>query len=175
MADVALAVKPGGKWAAYVGKKVYRPLPFPDERELNHREQIPIIADDAVEEGLAPVFGLRPHDKTDYEIGKRHNLPFIDILTPNGMIKVSTKGAFVLNGMERFKARICAAQLLGQYGLLAKEVPYENTVGFSERANVPIEPRSQQWFLKYPKIPEALALLRDGHVRFIPRTLDQGL
>ena len=55
--------------------------------------------------------------------------------------------------------------MLKERGLLLKEEPYENNVGFSERANVPIEPRlSEQWFLKYPNIPEALALLRDGHV-----------
>ena len=59
--------------------------------------------------------------------------------------------------------------MLKERGLLEKEEPYENTVGFSERANEAIEPRlSEQWFLKYPNIPEALALLRDGHVRFHP-------
>ena len=62
--------------------------------------------------------------------------------------------------------------MLRERGLLEKEEPYENTVGYSERANVPIEPRlSEQWFLKYPNIDDALALLRDGHVTsFIPRT-----
>jgi valyl-tRNA synthetase len=163
MADVALAVKPGGKWAHLIGRKVWRPL---------HRAQIPIIADDAVEEGFGTgVLKVTPaHDKTDYEIGKRHNLPVHDILTPNG--KINDPGehdALELNGMDRFEARKRSAEMLRERGLLLKEEPYENNVGFSERANVPIEPRlSEQWFLKYPNIPEALALLRDGHVKFHP-------
>jgi valyl-tRNA synthetase len=163
MADVALAVKPGGKWAHLVGKKVWRPL---------HREQIPIIADEAVEEGFGTgVLKVTPaHDKTDYEIGKRHKLEFRDILTPNA--KINDPGdhdASELHGLDRFEARNRSAELLKERGLLIKEETYENTVGFSERANVPIEPRlSEQWFLKYPNIKEALALLSDGHVKFHP-------
>ena len=163
MADVALAVKPGGKWAHLVGRKVIRPL---------HREEIPIIADEAVEEGFGTgVLKVTPaHDKTDYEIGKRHSLEFRDILTPNA--KINDPGehdAAELHGLDRFEARKRSAEMLKERGLLLKEEPYENTVGFSERANVPIEPRlSEQWFLKYPNIPEALALVRDGHVKFHP-------
>ena len=163
MADVALAVKPGGKWAYLVGRKVIRPL---------HNEEIPIIADDAVEEGFGTgVLKVTPaHDKTDYEIGKRHNLTFRDILTITG--KINDPGdhdAAELHGLDRFDARKRSAEMLAERGLLLKEEPYENSVGFSERANVPIEPRlSEQWFLKYPNVPEALALLRDGHVKFHP-------
>jgi valyl-tRNA synthetase len=163
MADVALAVKPGGKWAHLIGRKAWRPL---------HRTPIPIIADVAVEEGFGTgVLKVTPaHDKTDYEIGKRHNLAFTSILTPNG--KIDDPGehdASELHGLDRFEARKRSAELLRERGLLEKEEPYENTVGFSERANVPIEPRlSEQWFLKYPNIHDALALLRDGHVRFHP-------
>jgi valyl-tRNA synthetase len=163
MADVALAVKPDGKWAHLVNRYAVRPL---------HHKSIPIIADDAVEEGFGTgVLKVTPaHDKTDYEIGKRHNLTFRDILTPNG--KINDPGdhdASELHGMDRFAARARSAELLKERGLLLKEEPYENNVGFSERANVPIEPRlSEQWFLKYPNIPEALALLRNGHVKFHP-------
>ena len=163
MADVALAVKPGGKWEHLIGRKVIRPL---------HNEEIPIIADEAVEEGFGTgVLKVTPaHDKVDYEIGKRHGLTFRDILTPNG--KINDPGehdASELHGMDRFAARARSAELLKERGLLLKEEPYENNVGFSERANVPIEPRlSLQWFLKYPNIPEALALLRNGHVKFHP-------
>ena len=163
MADAALAVKPGGKWAHLIGRKVIRPL---------HNAEIPIIADDAVEEGFGTgVLKVTPaHDKTDYEIGKRHNLEFRSILTPNGKIDDSGEhDAAELHGMDRFEARKRSAELLKERGLLEKEEPYENNVGFSERANVPIEPRlSEQWFLKYPKIPEALKLLKDGHVKFHP-------
>jgi len=163
MADVALAVKPDGKWAHLVGRKVIRPL---------HHAEIPIIADDAVEEGFGTgVLKVTPgHDKTDYEIGKRHDLEFRSILTANG--KITDPGehdAAELHGLDRFDARKRSAEILKERGLLEKEEPYENTVGFSERANEAIEPRlSVQWFLKYPNIPEALALLRDGHVKFHP-------
>jgi valyl-tRNA synthetase len=163
MADVALAVKPGGKYAHLVGRRVWRPL---------HRVPIPIIADDAVEEGFGTgVLKVTPgHDKTDYEIGKRHHLDFTSVLTPNG--KIDDPGehdAAELHGLDRFEARKRSAELLRERGLLEKEEPYENTVGYSERANVPIEPRlSAQWFLKYPNIDDALALLRDGHVTFHP-------
>jgi valyl-tRNA synthetase len=163
MADVALAVQPDGKWKHLVGRKVIRPL---------HRTEIPIIADEAVEEGFGTgVLKVTPaHDKTDYEIGKRHNLEFRDILTPNG--KINDPGehdAAELHGLDRFDARKRSAEMLKERGLLLKEEPYENTVGFSERAGVPIEPRlSLQWFLKYPNIPEALALVRDGYVKFFP-------
>jgi valyl-tRNA synthetase len=163
MADTALAVKPNGKWAAYIGKKAWRPL---------HRAEIPIIADDAVEEGFGTgVLKVTPaHDKADYEIGKRHNLPIIDILTPNG--KINDPGehdAVELHGLDRFDARKRSTEMLKERGLLVNEEPYENNVGFSERAGVPIEPRlSEQWFLKYPGVPQALALLRDGHVKFHP-------
>jgi valyl-tRNA synthetase len=163
MADVALAVRPGGKWAHLIGRKAIRPL---------HREQIPILGDDAVEEGFGTgVLKVTPaHDKVDYDIGKRHGLAFRDILTPNA--KINDPGehdASELHGLDRFDARKRSAELLAERGLLEKEEPYENNVGFSERANVPIEPRlSEQWFMKYPAIPEALALVRDGHVRFHP-------
>jgi valyl-tRNA synthetase len=163
MADQALAVKPGGKYAHLVGRKVWRPL---------HRVAIPIIADQAVEEGFGTgVLKVTPaHDKTDYEIGKRHNLTPVDILTPNGKINdPGNHDAAELHGLDRFEARKRSAELLRERGLLEKEEPYENTVGFSERAGVPIEPRlSEQWFLKYPNIDDALALLRDGHVKFHP-------
>jgi valyl-tRNA synthetase len=163
MADVALAVKPGGKWAHLVGRKAIRPL---------HNVEIPIIADDAVEEGFGTgVLKVTPaHDKVDYEIGKRHNLVFGDILTPSA--KINDPGehdATELHGLDRFDARKRSAEMLKERGLLEKEEPYENNVGFSERAHVPIEPRlSEQWFMKYPDVPQALALLRDGHVRFHP-------
>jgi valyl-tRNA synthetase len=163
MADVALAVKPGGKWAYLVGRKAIRPL---------HRTEIPIIADDAVEEGFGTgVLKVTPaHDKVDYEIGKRHHLQPIDILTPNA--KINDPGehdAAELNGLDRFEARKRAAEILKERGLLEKQEPYENSVGFSERAGEAIEPRlSEQWFMKYPDLPLALKLVQDGHVRFHP-------
>ncbi len=161
MADVGLAVHPGdARYRDLVGKKVWRPLV---------REEIPVLAD----EGIDPEFGtgilkITPaHDKVDFEIGQRNGLPVVDVLHPNGRINCP---AFPeLDGMERFEARKRAGELLAERGLLGKEEPYENTVGFSERAGVPIEPRlSEQWFLRYPKTEEALAVVREHLVRFFP-------
>ncbi len=150
MADVALAVHPNDeRYRASLGKKVWRPL---------DRAQLPVVGDD----GIDPAFGtgvlkVTPaHDKVDFEIGQRHGLPVIDVLHPNGTINCPNVPE--LDGLDRFVARKKAAEMLTESGLLAKEEPHESTVGFSERAGVPIEPRlSEQWFLKYPKVEESRA------------------
>ncbi|MFL6526834.1 MAG: valine--tRNA ligase [Chthoniobacterales bacterium] len=162
MADVALAISPQDpRYRDLLGRLVWRPLA---------REKIPVIADDAID----PEFGtgvlkVTPaHDKVDFEIGQRHKLPIIDVLHPNGRINCPSTPE--LDGRDRFEARKIAGELLEKQGLLAKEEPYENTVGFSERAGVPIEPRlSEQWFLHYPKTDEALAVVREHLIRFFPQ------
>ena len=170
MADAALAVKPGGKWAHLIGRQVWRPL---------HRRPIPIIGDAAVEEGFGTgVLKVTPaHDKVDYEIGKRHQLPVIDILTPNARIHdPGEHDAIELNGLDRFDARRRSADMLQERGLLEKEEPYENNVGFSERANVPIEPRlSEQWFMRYPNIPRSARSAPRRPCQISSRALDQSL
>src|SRR5216110_265367 len=161
MADTAMAFHPGDKrYADLLGKDAWRPLA---------REKIPIIADEAID----PEFGtgvlkVTPaHDTLDFEIGQRHDLPIIDVLTPDGRINCAAVPE--LHGLERFEARKKAAELLEARGLLAKAEPYENNIGFSDRSDVPIEPRiSEQWFLRYPKTKEALAVVRDGLIRFFP-------
>jgi valyl-tRNA synthetase len=161
MADTAMAFHPGDKrYADLLGKHAWRPLA---------REKIPIIADEAID----PEFGtgvlkVTPaHDTLDFEIGQRHDLPIIDVLTPAG--RVNCPAVPELHGLERFEARMKAAELLEARGLLAKAVPYENNIGFSDRSDVPIEPRlSEQWFLRYPKTKEALAVVRDHLIRFFP-------
>jgi valyl-tRNA synthetase len=161
MADTAMAFHPGDKrYADLLGKHAWRPLA---------REKIPIIADEAID----PEFGtgvlkVTPaHDALDFEIGRRHDLPIIDVLTPTG--HVNCPAVPELHGLERFEARKKAAELLEARGLLAKAEPYENNIGFSDRSDVPIEPRlSEQWFLRYPKTKEALAVVRDHLIRFFP-------
>ena len=72
--------------------------------------------------------------------------------------------------MERFAARKIIAKNLDDEGMLIESEPYENKVGFSERADVPIEPRlSEQWFLQYPRVEEAKKAVKDGHIRFFPK------
>src|SRR5438270_889032 len=162
MADTGVAVHPKDKrYVDLVGKEVWRPLP---------REKIPVVADNAID----PEFGtgvlkVTPaHDKGDFEGGQRHKLPVIDVLTPDG--KINCPAVPELHGLDRFEARKKAAELLEARGLLAKAEPYENNVGFSDRSDVPIEPRlSEQWFLRYPKTKEALAVVKNHLIRFFPR------
>jgi valyl-tRNA synthetase len=91
----------------------------------------------------------------------------VDVLHPDG--RIDCPAVPELDGLERFEAREKAAELLQARGALAKTEPYENNVGFSDRSDVPIEPRiSEQWFLHYPKTKEALAVVRDRLIRFFP-------
>jgi valyl-tRNA synthetase len=161
MADTGVAVHPDDpRYRDLIGKQVWRPLA---------REKLPIVGDDAID----PKFGtgvlkVTPaHDKVDFEIGVRHSLPVIDVLHPDG--RINCPAVPELDGMERFAARQKAAELLAESKLLAKEEPHENSVGFSQRSEVPIEPRlSEQWFLRYPKTKEALAVVRNHLIRFFP-------
>src|SRR6266404_2774235 len=161
MADTAMAFHPGDKrYVGLLGKYAWRPLA---------REEIPIIADEAID----PEFGtgvlkVTPaHDVVDFEIGQRHALPIVDVLHPDG--RINCPAVPELNGLGRFEAREKAAELLQARGALANTEPYENNVGFSDRSDVPIEPRiSEQWFLRYPKTKEALAVVRDHLIRFFP-------
>ncbi|HEU0210117.1 MAG TPA: valine--tRNA ligase [Candidatus Udaeobacter sp.] len=161
MADTAMAFHPSDKrYSDLLGKHAWRPL---------SREKIPIIADEAID----PEFGtgvlkVTPaHDTLDFEIGQRHDLRIIDALTTDG--RINCPAVPELHGHERFEARKKAVELLEARGLLAKAEPYENNVGFSDRSDVPIEPRiSEQWFLRYPKTKEALAVVRNHLIRFFP-------
>src|SRR6059036_379461 len=161
MADTAMAFHPGDKrYVNLLGKHAWRPLA---------REKIPIIADEAID----PKFGtgvlkVTPaHDALDFEIGQRHHLPIVDVLHPDG--RINCPAVTELDGLDRFKAREKAAEWLQAMGALAKTEAYENNVGFSDRSDVPIEPRiSEQWFLRYPKTKEALAVVRDHFIRFFP-------
>jgi valyl-tRNA synthetase len=161
MGDTAVAVHPDdARYAHLHGCHVWRPFP---------RAQIPIIFDTAVDKefGSGALKVTPAHDRVDFEIGQRHQLPIIDVLNPDGTLNALAGEEFA--GMDRFKARKIAAKKLEEMGLLMKADPYENNVGFSERADVPIEPRlSEQWFLRYPRIAEAKAAVRDGHIQFWP-------
>jgi valyl-tRNA synthetase len=162
MADTGVAVHPKDKrYADLVGKKVWRPMP---------REKIPVVADEAIDREFGTgVLKVTPaHDTLDFEIGQRHKLPVIDVLTPDG--KIDCAAVPELHGLDRFEARKKAGELLEAGGLLAKAEPYENNVGFSDRSDVPIEPRlSEQWFLKYPKTKEALMVVKRHLIRFYPK------
>ena len=160
--DVAIAVHPEDpRYAAWIGKKV--------RRALGPVAEIPIIADAAVDRefGTGALKITPAHDKVDFEIGQRHQLAPIDVLTSDGTL--NDLAGPELAGMERFAGRKKAVELLKEAGALVKAEPYENNLGYSERADVPIEPRlTWQWWLKYPRIAEAKTAVRDGHIKFHP-------
>jgi valyl-tRNA synthetase len=160
--DVAIAVHPEDpRYAGWIGQKVRRPIgPAAD---------IPIIADASVDRefGTGALKITPAHDKVDFEIGQRHHLPAIDVLEANGVL--NDLAGPELAGLERFAGRKKAAELLRERGALVAEEAYANNVGYSERADVPIEPRlTWQWWLKYPRVEEAKAAVRDGHIQFHP-------
>lgn len=162
MGDVALAIHPDDeRWPNLQGKFVRRPL---------QPTEIPIIADAAVEKDFGTgMLKITPaHDQLDFEIGQRHDLQFVDLFNPDGSLNEFAGADF--EGMDRFDARKAAIEKLKAQGDLIDEETHENNVGFSERADVPIEPRlSEQWFLKYPRVEEAKQAVRDGHIKFFPK------
>ncbi len=162
--DTAIAVNPKDeRYAHLIGKHVRRPLP------IENQALLPIIADEHVDFTFGTgVLKVTPaHDKADFEIAQRHNLPAVDVMHPNGVLnELAGKD---LAGMERFAARKRAAELLAEIGSLVKEEPYQNNLGYSERADVPIESRlSEQWFLKYPSVKESQAVVANGEMKFHP-------
>jgi valyl-tRNA synthetase len=162
--DTAVAVNPKDpRYADLVGKHIRRPLP------LENQASIRIVADDHVDfEFGTGVLKVTPaHDKADFEIGQRHSLEVIDVLHPNGVLnELAGKD---LAGLDRFEGRKKAVELLTGMGAMIKEEPHQNNVGFSERADVPIEPRlSEQWFLKYPSVQESQEVVANGTMKFHP-------
>lgn len=161
MGDTAVAVNPKDeRFADLIGKTVLRPFP---------EAEIPVVADEHID----PEFGtgvlkVTPaHDKADFEIGLKNNLEIIDVFHPDGTI--NQHGGPGFEGLDRFEARKKAAALLEEMGQLIKVEDYDNNVGFSERADVPVEPRiSMQWFLKYPCVEEAAAAVANDEIRFRP-------
>ncbi|MEM6916081.1 MAG: class I tRNA ligase family protein, partial [Verrucomicrobiota bacterium] len=161
MGDTAVAVHPKDKrYTDLIGKEVWRPFP---------KAKIPVVASDHIDmEFGTGVLKVTPaHDKTDFEIGAQNDLPIIDVFNPDGTLNEHAGPDF--EGMDRFEARKKAAEKLEEMGQLVKVEEYENNVGYSERADVPIEPRiSMQWFLKYPCVEEAASAVEKDEIHFRP-------
>ncbi|HEV2695366.1 MAG TPA: valine--tRNA ligase [Verrucomicrobiae bacterium] len=165
--DTAVAVNPKDpRYAHLIGKYVVRPLPaeLPLAQKL-----IPIIGDEHVDfEFGTGVLKVTPaHDKADFDIGQRHKLPIIEVIAADG--SMNDLAGLDLAGLDRFKARKVAVEKLRESEVLVEEKPYENNVGYSQRADVPIEPRlSEQWFLKYPAVEQSKACVAEGRMKFHP-------
>ena len=162
--DSGFAVNPKDpRYGHLIGKHARRPLPVEGQLEL------PIVADEHIDiEFGTGVLKVTPaHDKADFDIGQRHDLEVIDVIAADG--KMNELAGADLAGLDRFEARKVAAEKLEGIGALVKTEDYTNNVGFSERADVPIEPRlSEQWFLKYPSQEASRACVADGTMKFYP-------
>ena len=162
--DTAIAVNPKDpRYGHLVGKHAVRPLPVENQAHL------PIVADEHIDiEFGTGVLKVTPaHDKVDFDIGQRNGVDVIEVISADG--KMNELAGVELSGMDRFEARKSASAKLDELGVLTKVEDYYNNVGFSERADVPIEPRlSKQWFLKYPSQDEARNCVSNGAMKFYP-------
>lgn len=166
LGDTAVAVNPNDeRYKSFVGKTVVLPLV--------HRE-IPVIADDYVEMDFGTgVVKITPaHDPNDFEVGLRHNLPVINVMTDDAHI---TKEWGKYAGMDRMEARKAMVADLEAEGALIKVEDYSHNVGTCYRCSTTIEPRvSKQWFVKMePLAKPALSAVREGDVKFIPERFDK--
>ena len=161
MGDTAMCINPNDPKNQHLrGKKVIVPLVG---------REIPVIEDDYVdiEFGTGCLKVTPAHDVNDYMLGEKYNLPSIDIFNDNGTLSEAA-GLYV--GMDRFDVRKQIEEDLRNAGLLEKVEAYENKVGFSERTNVPIEPKlSMQWFLKMEHLAQiALEPVMKDDINFYP-------
>ena len=161
MGDTAMCINPNDPKNQHLkGKKVIVPL-------VNR--VIPVIEDEYVEIefGTGCLKVTPAHDVNDYMLGEKYNLPSIDIFNDDGTLS-EVAGMYV--GMDRFDVRKQIEKDLDAAGLLEKVEAYENKVGYSERTNVPIEPKlSMQWFLKMEHLAEiALAPVMNDELKFYP-------
>ncbi len=161
LGDTAVAVHPDDeRYAALVGKKLRLPL-------MNR--EIPIIADAAVERefGTGALKITPAHDPNDFELGKRHGLPEIDVMDDEARINASG-GAYA--GLDRYAARKKVVADLEAQGLLEKIEPHTSAVGLCQRCHTVVEPRlSEQWFCKMKPLAErAIGVVREGLIKILP-------
>ena len=162
LGDTGVAVNPeDDRYRHLIGKSLTLPLVG---------REIPIIADELVD----PAFGtgcvkVTPaHDPNDFEMGKRHNLPFINVMNKDGSMNENA-GAFA--GLDRYEARKAVVQALDTQGFLVKIEDYRHTVPYSDRGKVPVEPLiSTQWFVKIKPLAEDTLrwLDEEQSPRFVP-------
>lgn len=161
LGDTAVAVNPADeRYKDLVGKKLI--VPFVNR-------EIPVIADDYVDRefGTGCVKITPAHDPNDYEVGKRHDLPQINVMNDDASMNEAA-GQFA--GMERYEARKALVAAMDELGLLDRVEDHVNQVGYSERGDVPVEPRlSAQWFVKMKPLAEpALRAVNEGQIKFHP-------
>ncbi len=166
LGDTAVAVNPNDeRYKDIIGKTLILPIV--------HRE-IPVIADDYVdiEFGTGVVKITPAHDPNDYEVGLRHDLEVIDVMTDDGHI---AEGWGKYTGMDRYECRKEIVKDLETEGALIEVEDYSHNVGTCYRCHTSIEPRlSKQWFVKMePLAKPAVQVVKDGKVKFVPERFDK--
>ena len=162
LGDTAVAVNPeDDRWKPYIGRTVILPLVG---------REIPIVADEHAdpEQGSGAVKITPAHDFDDFEVGRRHNLELINILTETGKLNDNVPEAY--RGMDRFAARKKVVEDLEALDLVEKIEPHVLKVPYGDRSNVVLEPfLTDQWYVNAKTLAQpALAVVREGKTKFIP-------
>ena len=166
LGDTAVAVNPKDeRYKDYIGKTVTLPLVG---------REIPVVADSYVdmEFGTGVVKITPAHDPNDFEVGARHNLPIINVMTDDAKI---TEDYPKYAGMDRFEARKAIVKDLEEGGFLVKIEEHAHNVGTCYRCGTTIEPRvSLQWFVKMADLAKpAIEAVRSGDIKFVPERFDK--
>ena len=166
LGDTALAVNPADdRYKDIVGKTVM--LPFVNR-------EIPIVADEYVdmEFGTGVVKITPAHDPNDFEVGKRHNLPVINILNDDATI--NENGA-EFAGMDRYEARKAIVEKMDEMGLLVKIEEHVHNVGTHDRCKTTVEPMVKpQWFVAMKELAKpAMEAIEKGELTFVPQRFDK--
>ena len=167
LGDTAIAVHPDDeRYKDIVGKKCLLPL---TDRE------IPIVADYYVDKefGTGAVKITPAHDPNDFEVGKRHNLPEINIMNDDATINEQYGGKYA--GMDRYEARKAMVKDLEEQGYLVKVEPHSHNVGTHDRCHTTVEPLiKQQWFVKMDELAKpAIEAVKNGDLKFVPERFDK--
>jgi valyl-tRNA synthetase len=166
LGDTAVAVHPEDeRYTRLVGKRALLPL-------MNR--EIPIVADAMVDRefGTGAVKITPAHDPNDFELGRRHQLPEIDVMTDDGHMSAAA-GAYA--GLDRFEARKKVVEDLKEQGLLEKVSEHTHAIALCERSRTIVEPRaSTQWFCKMKPLAEpAIAAVERGEIQIVPENRRQ--
>ncbi|SEE15576.1 valyl-tRNA synthetase [Rhizobiales bacterium GAS191] len=183
LGDSGVAVHPDDeRYKHLVGKRVKLPLVG---------RLIPVVADaySDPEKGTGAVKITPAHDFNDFEVGKRHSLPAINVFAPDATLKLAPQSAFDegvapstdliavfgLNGLDRLEARKRIVAMMEERGLLRATEPHTHMVPHGDRSEVPIEPYlTDQWFVDVKPLAEkAMASVREGKTRIIPQNWEK--
>ncbi|MCI9174331.1 MAG: valine--tRNA ligase [Lachnospiraceae bacterium] len=166
LGDTAVAVNPEDeRYQDIIGKTLILPLVG---------REIPVVADHYVDKefGTGCVKITPAHDPNDFEVGKRHNLPEINVLNDDATIN---KNGGKYEGMDRYEARKLMVKELEEQGLLVKVVPHSHNVGTHDRCNTTVEPMvKQQWFVKMDElIQPAVKAVKNGDITLLPERMEK--